>query len=171
MGLVHIYCGDGKGKTTASVGLAVRAAGSGMKVMFTQFFKTGISSEINSMKQLKNIECVVMEGSFGRISRMTEEQKNIAQKSFNKHFDKIAKMSEECDMVIFDEINSAVNHGMVDLEKVKKFIIENRENKEIILTGRNPHKDLVELADYVSEIKKVKHPYDNGIKARKGIEF
>ncbi len=171
MGLVHIYCGEGKGKTTASVGLAVRAAGSGMKVVFTQFFKTGISSEIKSMENINNITCVVMEGSFGRIARMTEEQKNMAKTAFTEHFDKVAAMAKDYDMVVFDELNSAVNHGMVDLEKVICFIKSNRENKEIILTGRNPKPELTELADYVSEIKKIKHPFDNGIKARKGIEF
>lgn len=171
MGLVHIYCGDGKGKTTASVGLAVRAAGSGMKVIFTQFFKTGVSSEINSMRKLGNIECVVMEGAFGRISRMTEEQKAAAKEAFNAHFDKVAELAKDYDMVIFDEINSAVNHGMVDLEKVQNFIRENRDTHEIVLTGRNPAEGLIELADYVSEIRKVKHPFDKGIKARKGVEF
>ena len=171
MGLVHIYCGEGKGKTTASVGLAVRAGGSGMRVIFTQFFKTGISSEIKAMEKIDNISCEVMEGDFGRISRMTEAQRAEAKTAFTDHFNKIVQMSESYDMIIFDEINSAINHGMVDLSLVIDFIKANRGNKEIILTGRNPKKELIELADYVSEIQKVKHPFDKGIKARKGIEF
>jgi len=170
MGLVHIYCGDGKGKTTASIGLSIRSAGSGMKVLFVQFFKNGNSNEIALLKKIDHITCLHSPKTFGRFVNMNDKQKKEAEESYRDLFQEAIERSAEFDMIVFDELISAYNYNMIDKNLVCEFIKENRK-LEIVLTGRNPEIELLNLADYVSEIKKIKHPYDKGEKARKGIEF
>ena len=140
LGLIHIYCGEGKGKTTCAVGLTVRASGYGLKVLFMQFLKTGKSSELKVLSGLEGVDILettpVTKFSF----QMTDEEK------------------EETRRISAKEI------AVIDFLKNKP------EHLEVVLTGRYPSDELVELADYVSRIDKVKHPYDRGIKARKGIE-
>lgn len=167
--MVHIYCGDGKGKTTASAGLTVRALGSGKKVLFVQFFKNGTSSEVKMLKTLNNLEYMCSERTFGRFANMNEDDKAVAFNYFNKLFNNAVEKSANFDMVVFDEIISTYNLKFLDKKNLLKFC--KNSSAEIVLTGRNPEKELVEIADYVSEIKKIKHPYDNGITAREGIEF
>lgn len=170
-GLIHIYCGDGKGKTTASVGLAVRAAGAGKKVVFTQFFKDGSSSEIGQLKQLENIHVVHCKTVKGFFFRMTEEQKARASADYTRLFQDACSAAKEADLLVLDEIVSACNHGTVAEITVTDFLRNKPEKLEVVLTGRNPSENLLELADYVTEMKKIRHPYNQGIKARKGIEF
>ena len=170
MNYIHIYCGDGKGKTTAAIGLSVRAAGSGMKVLFSQFFKSGTSSEVKTLKSIGSIDYICMDRSFGRYRTMNEAQIAEASKYINKLLDDILTMSDKYDMIVFDEIISTYRYGLIDKEKFLPFLTTDK-NKEIILTGREPADELVELADYVSEVKKIKHPYDNGIASREGIEY
>lgn len=168
--MIHIYCGDGKGKTTAACGLAVRAAGSGMKVLFAQYFKSGISSEVAELSKLgistlnagsefgdnKNAGSTEKAGDGGKYQRLTEE---------------IIQNSGAFDMIIFDEVISAYNYLMLDGEAFIEYLRRERNVRELILTGRNPCPELVELADYVTEMQKLKHPYDSGQTARRGIEF
>ena len=171
MSLVHIYCGDGKGKTTASVGLAVRAAGCGKKVMFTQFFKDGSSSEISVLKGLSNVELNLCTKKHHLFFRMTEEEKKEAKEDYRLLFERAAEaVKNGVDLLVMDEAVSACNHGMLD-ESAVIALLQNRGETEIVLTGREPSEILVNEADYVSEIKKIKHPFDKGIHARKGIEF
>ena len=170
-GLIHIYCGDGKGKTTAAAGLAVRAAGAGKQVVFTQFFKDGSSSEIRSLKSLPNIRtmhCVTVRGFF---SRMNDRQKAKASEDYTRLFRNAAAASGEADLLVLDEIISACNHGTVTESLVVGFLRKKPEKLEVVLTGRNPSNTLLELADYITEMRKIKHPFDSGIAARKGIEF
>ena len=170
-GLIHIYCGDGKGKTTASVGLAVRASGCGKKVLFTQFFKNGSSGEILPLRSLPNITVMHCPKSYGLFSRMTEEEKRQAQEDYTALLQNVLKESENKDLLILDEVISACNHGTVPQERLLDFLHNKPEQLEVVLTGRNPSGQLLELADYVTEMKKIKHPFDAGISARRGIEF
>ena len=170
---IHIYCGDGKGKSTAAMGLTVRAAGSGKKVILTQFMKNGSSSEFKVLETLPQVHIFSCKKSFGFIWNMTPEQKEAARTAYTELFDQVtrAAVEEKAFLLVMDEFMSAYNLGMIDKEKALKFLQEKPEGLEVVLTGRDPAPELLELADYVSEICKRKHPFDQGIPARKGIEM
>lgn len=170
-GLIHIYCGDGKGKTTAAVGLAVRAAGAGKKVIFTQFFKDGSSSEIKVLQGVENIQ--ILHCNTVRVfwKRMTDEQKAKVSADHTGFFAEIIQLTRNADLLILDEIISACNHGTVAEAAVTDFLRSKPERLEVVLTGRNPSERILRLADYVTQMQKIKHPYDRGIAAREGIEF
>ena len=170
-GIIHIYCGDVKGKTTAATGLAVRAAGAGKKVVFTQFFKDGSSSEIKVLQSVENIRVIHCDTVRGFWKRMTDEQKARASMDYTKLLSDVIGFAADADLLVLDEILSACNHGTVTEIAVTDFLRKKPERLEVVLTGRNPSDTLLELADYVTEMRKVKHPYDCGITARKGIEF
>ncbi len=167
----HLYHGDGKGKTTAACGLAVRAAGSGMKVLFAQFFKNGRSSEINVLSSIPDVEVMIPEIFCGRFKNMTDEQIGEVRYCYSNVLAKIVSKAAEFDLIVLDEAVSAYGYEMFDREELMRFFKTEGEKREIVLTGRDPAKELIEAADYVTEMKKVKHPFDKGIKARKGIEF
>lgn len=172
--MLEIYCGDGKGKTTASVGLGLRAAGAGFSVWFFQFMKSGSSSEIKMLSRIPGIQVRCPEKFFGFTKNMTEEQKEWMKKEYERMLEeakKAAKDTKKETLIVFDEVLHACNQGLLEEELLRKFLIRYKDFIEIVLTGRNPSRLLLELADYVSEVKKQKHPYDQGIKARKGIEF
>ena len=170
-GLIHIYCGDGKGKTTAAIGLAIRAAGAGKRVVFAQFFKDGSSSEISVLKAVGNIQAVHCNTVRGFWKRMDDVQKAKASKDYTSFLAEIIVLAKDADLLVLDEIISACNHGTVAETIVLDFLRDKPNGLEVVLTGRNPSGALLELADYVSEMRKVKHPYDCGIAAREGIEF
>ncbi len=171
-GLIHIYCGDGKGKTTASMGLAVRAAGCGLNVVLTQFMKCDNSGELNVLKKLDNVKLVFCEKNFGFVWNMTEQEKEEAKAGYSKQFDEAVKLAVDtkADMLVMDEFMSCFELGFIDNQKALDFLRNKPEHLEVVLTGRNPSKELIDIADYVSEIKKIKHPFDKGINARRGIE-
>lgn len=170
-GLIHIYCGDGKGKTTAATGLAVRAAGAGKKVVFTQFFKDGSSSEVKVLQGVENIHVMHCKTVRGFWRRMDDIQKARASEDYTMLLTDVIAASADADLLVLDEIVSACNHGTVAETVVADFLRNRPENLEVVLTGRNPSESLLEQADYVTEMRKIKHPYDCGIAARKGIEF
>lgn len=171
-GLIHIYCGDGKGKTTASVGLAIRAAGAGKRVLFVQFFKRGNSSECTLLRTIPNLETKFCEKRYGFFKNMDEETRTCARYDYSALFEEAAvRAANGIDLLVFDEIISACNHGMIQESNLLNFLKTKPEQLEVVLTGRNPSDDLVTAADYVTEMRKIKHPYDEGIKARQGIEF
>lgn len=170
-GLIHIYCGDGKGKTTAAIGLAVRAAGAGKKVVFTQFFKDGSSSEIRVLQGVENIQILHCNTVRGFWKRMTDAQKARASADYTQLLSDVARLAMDADLLVLDEIISACNHGTVTEVAVADFLRSKPERLEVVLTGRNPSERLLRLADYVTQMQKIKHPYDRGIAARKGIEF
>lgn len=170
-GLIHIYCGDGKGKTTAAVGLAVRAASAGMPVVFAQFFKNGSSSEIGGLRLLPNIRLMHCPTHYGLWKRMDEETRIRAQKDYFALFEHALAASERADMLILDEAISACAHGVIPEARLCDFLRDKPRNLEVVLTGRAPSATLLELSDYVTEMKKIKHPFDRGVPARKGIEF
>lgn len=172
-GMVHLYCGDGKGKTTAAVGLAVRAAGAGVKVLFTQFFKNGSSSEIAMLNDMPNItvlHCRTVEGFF---RNMSDEEKRRAAEDYSAFFSSLMRMTESgtYGLLVLDEAVSACNHRVIDEKLLLEFLKYRPDELELVLTGRSPSQALIDAADYVTEMRKLKHPFDRGITARKGIEF
>ena len=169
-GLIHIYTGNGKGKTTAAIGLGVRACGNGLKVYMIQFMKGRRYSEIDSIDSLKNFSVV----QFGRdefVSKENPEQIDIdlAQKGLD-HTKEIIKKGQY-DVVILDEINVAVDYKLIALDEVLKLMDEKPSHMELVLTGRYSHPEMVKYADVVSEILEIKHPYQNGVQSRKGIDW
>lgn len=171
-GLIHIYCGDGKGKTTAAVGLAVRCAGRGNKVLLVQFLKSRDSGELYSLAKLPDIEVMRGKESKKFTFQMNEEEKHALLIEHNKMFEQIlAKIKNGgYSLLILDEVIGALNAKVFEMPKLIEFLRHKPENLEVVLTGRNPAPELVEIADYVSEMRKVKHPMDKGIMAREGIE-
>lgn len=172
-GLVHIYTGNGKGKTTAAIGLGIRAYGRGFRVLMVQFLKGADTGEIHTLKKLEPGFLLHRGKEITKFTwNMSEEELRQTAKLqldiFNYAVD--AAMCGGWDMVILDEILGAIGTGMMDLNEVIRFIKEKPDNFELVLTGRNAPEELVILADYVSEIKAVKHPMEKGVPARKGIE-
>ena len=172
-GMIHIYCGDGKGKTSAAIGLAVRAAGTGMKVLFARFLKNEYSGELKVLDAVPQIEVIHLERSYGFFSTLSEKEKAEVRKMYLGLWNKIRDMvsSGSYDILVIDEFMAAYNYGLIPHEEGVRFLEEKPEEMEIVLTGRDPDKELVKLADYVSEIRKIKHPFDRGITARRGIEY
>ena len=169
---IHIYCGDGKGKTTAAVGLAVRCAGRGNKVLLVQFLKSRDSGELYSLAKLPDIEVMRGKESKKFTFQMNEEEKHALLIEHNKMFEHVlAKIKNGgYSLLILDEVIGALNAKVFEMPKLIEFLRHKPENLEVVLTGRNPAPELVEIADYVSEMRKVKHPMDKGIMAREGIE-
>ena len=168
-GLIHIYCGDGKGKTTAAVGLAVRAAGSGMRVLIGQFFKDGSSSELVVLRSVPNITVYSAAEHYGRYAGMTEEQRAAAARCYRAYLDELLRRSMEYDLLVLDEIASVCRYGMVDVDTLCAYL--DSTHPEVVLTGREPPEVLLKRADYITEMKKVCHPLDRGISSRRGIEY
>jgi cob(I)alamin adenosyltransferase len=171
-GLVHIYCGDGKGKTTAATGLAVRANESGLKVLFLQFLKGTLSYEVPALLKL-GITVKKTDEVKKFIPYMTEQEKAVCKKAQNELFEtaKSALEGKQYDVIVLDEILGAIEMSMIDEENIISFIINKPANIELVLTGRIASEKLTRLSDYVSQINSIKHPYDKGIKARKGIDY
>ncbi len=171
-GCIHIYCGDGKGKTTAAVGLSVRAAGSGMKVLFCQCMKDGSSSELSQLEAL-GIRTLTCPKKLGFYWKMNDTQKAEAKAAYTELFRRAVKAvtEESCDLLVIDEFMSACRYGWIDRKEALEFLVHRPEKLEVVLTGRDPEADFLELADYVTEMKKVKHPFEHGLPARKGIEL
>lgn len=167
-GLIHIYTGEGKGKTTSALGLSLRAIGHRKKVCFIQFMKGYEYGEtLSKVKGLKIKQ-------FGRMNFVdkknpSKEDIELARNGFE--FAKKVIKSNKYDLVVLDEINVAIDFNLIKLEEVLELIRNKPKNLELILTGRYAKKELVAIADYVSEIKEIKHPYQRGMRARKGIEY
>lgn len=172
LGLVHIYCGEGKGKTTCSVGLTVRACGYGLHVLFMQFLKSGDSSELKILKSLPGIDVLGTKPIKKFSFQMTEEEKAETRRINAEQFADMVKMLENdhYDMLVLDEVLGSIEAGLLDDQLIVNFLKNRPEQLEVVMTGRYPTEELEELADYVSRIDKVKHPYDKGIPARAGIE-
>jgi len=173
-GLIHIYYGDGKGKTTAALGLALRAAGCGKNVVIVQFLKSWDCGEHKTLQNLSNITLIRAKTAGGKfICDMNDDEKQITktwqEESLEKAIDLVK--NEQCDMLILDEAIDAQKLGMLDTILMEKIISEKPDSLELILTGHDPDPQLLEQADYVTEMVKHKHPYDKGIQARKGIEY
>ena len=169
----HLYFGDGKGKTTAAIGIAVRAAGSNLKVLFVQFLKTEFSGERHVLSPTESETLALYKTDLQFTLQMNEKEKAQAAKIFKDIFDHSVTLAltEKYDMVVFDEIIDAINAEMLTESEVVEFITNAPSSMEIIMTGHNPSQKMIDLCDYVTEFKKIKHPYDRGITGRIGVEF
>lgn len=172
-GLVHLYEGDGKGKTSAGVGMAIRCAGRGQQVLYTQFLKDNSSGELSVLNRLELIHVMPCEQSFGFTFRMNEEIKAAAADFYSRHLQKVIDeaVTGTYRLLVLDEIIACYNLKMIDGEMLLTFLKNKPKQLEIVMTGREPAQELVELSDYVSRIVKIKHPFDRGISARAGIEY
>ena len=172
-GCIHIYTGDGKGKTSAATGLAVRFAGAGGRVLFAQFLKDGKSGELSVLQSIDGIDVDVCRECFGFSFSMSEETREKAGAVYAEYLQRILERAadEDFGLLVLDEIIATYNQGFIDRQFLLDFLKNKPDELEVVMTGRNPANELLELADYVSEIRKIKHPYDQGILARKGIEF
>ena len=167
--MIQVYTGNGKGKTTAALGLSLRAAGAGLKVYICQFLKGRYCCELHSLKNLKNIE--VEQYGAACFLRRAPQKKDIELAKRGLAAAKKAIASRRYALVVLDEINVALKLGLLSLAEVLD-IIENTPKKiELVLTGRSAHPAVLKIADLVSEIKEKKHYYQKGVRARKGIEF
>ena len=220
MGCVHLYCGDGKGKTTAAIGLAIRAAGTGKQVVVARFLKTDQSGEVEILKRLPEVTLIPCEKTFGFTWNMTDEVKREAAAYYKSVFEaacreavkwckdaenskneklqnkeNASEISEEgtadaelkksgsdvpekkifcetCDvLLVLDEVCASLSSGLLNLADIVEFLDHRPANLEVVMTGRKPPKELLLRADYVTEMKKMKHPFDQKILARRGIEY
>lgn len=171
--MIHIYYGDGKGKTTAAVGLAVRAAGCGLRVLFVQFLKTDSSGERSVLGKLDNVTLTNCPLNLKFTFDMTDAEKHRTAVLYRNIFERSAAtaLSDRYDMIVLDEIFDVINEGMLTEAQVYEFITNAPNSIEIVMTGRNPSQRFLAEADYITEMKKHKHPFDSGMTARKGIEF
>ncbi|MBT9775946.1 cob(I)yrinic acid a,c-diamide adenosyltransferase [Clostridium sp. MCC353] len=172
-GCVQVYCGDGKGKTTASIGLCVRAAGRGKQVVIARFLKTDDSGEVGILKQIPGIRVLPCEKTFGFYFQMTEEDKREAADYYGDLLEKAFSLAYNMKdgLLVLDEIMAACNYKLVSEERLLTLLKGRPEDLEVVLTGRNPSEAVMEAADYISEIHKIKHPFDAGVAAREGIEY
>lgn len=206
--MIHIYCGDGKGKSTAAAGLALRCAGYGNNVLFVRFFKNDCSGELKGLRMMPEIELLSPRKNFGFYWNLSEQEKaelkqvcrecleevekrckvseNLGKQRSDREaekklteeklgiFEKEAKeegIARDYKMLVLDEIMAVLKYEIITVDEMLEFLKRLPEDMEVVMTGRNPDPRLVEAADYVSEIRKIKHPYDKGVTARKGIEF
>ena len=173
-GLVIVYTGNGKGKTTAALGMALRAVGYEHKVCMLQFIKGSWHyGEIDSSKKLEpNFELIPVGKGFVGIlddNSPREEHEKYAAEAVRICREKI--FSEKYDVIILDEVNYAITLGLIDVQEIIKIIKEKPSELDLVLTGRDVKEEIVELADLVTEMKEIKHPFKSGIKAKKGIDF
>lgn len=172
LGYIHVYCGNGKGKTTTAMGLCTRAAGYGYKVLIYQFMKNNSTNERKILEKVPNITFVDGLEKEKFSFQMTEEEKVQRKKFYQAQFEKITDMArqEEFDVLFCDELIYTIGAGLFDEDVLVEYLKNKPDTLEVILTGQNPGERIVELADYVSEIRKIKHPFDQGKAARDGIE-
>ena len=167
-GYIHVYTGNGKGKTTAALGLALRAAAAGKKVFIGQFVKGMHYSELDLIPQLPGITLK----QYGRGCFITREPTPADYDAAAKGFAEIRAIliSGEYDVVILDEANIALHYGLIAFDALKEALLQRAEHVEVVITGRYAPQELVDLADLVTEMKEIKHYYQKGIEARVGIE-
>ena len=169
-GIVQVYTGNGKGKTTAALGLALRAAGRDMKILIVQFMKKWDYGELHSVKLIPNITLKTFGTKDfvykGKAKKIDFEE---AEKAFACGLKGIH--SGNYQMVIFDELNMAIYYELLDQKFVLEKIKEKPKDVEIVITGRKATTEIIEFADLVTEMKEIKHPYQKGIQARKGMEY
>jgi cob(I)alamin adenosyltransferase len=170
--MIQIYTGNGKGKTTASVGAAIRALGHRMNVVIIQLFKSkNFYGEQKVLSKLNNINfyCFAPKHPYFCRNIKTQHVKKECQKTLKKI--EAIFTEKKCDVLILDEINIAIRDGFIKIDDFLKILKKKPKNMEVIITGRDAHPKLLKMADLVSEIKEIKHPFNKKVKSRKGIEF
>ncbi len=170
-GLVQVYTGDGKGKTTCALGLALRAIGQGFKVFMVQFLKSGDTGEVESARRLAPDFTIVSFGipGFPKLSDPDPQTRERVREAFTLAREVI--LAGEHDLVILDEINLVLTYGLAPLPEMLEVLRRRPAHVEVVLTGRAAPPELVEFADLVTEMRPVKHYFEAGIKARRGIEW
>lgn len=165
--MIYVLTGNGKGKTTSALGMGLRAAGANKKVLMAQFLKDGSSSEIKAIKKIRGF--VIK--SFGRrgFGPYFEKDRLLSKSGFI--FAKEATLSKKYGLLILDEINIALDFKLLHIKEVIDFLKEYGKNLDVVLTGRYCPKEIIKIADLVTEFKEVKHYFKKGVAARKGIEF
>ena len=168
-GYVQVYTGNGKGKTTAAIGLAIRASGAGLKVYIAQFIKQGDYSEIKTLRKLSDMITVEQYGK-GRFvdGKPTREDFDIVEEGRKRV--KQVILSEKYDVIILEEANVAVKYGLIPVQELINMIINKPESMEMVITGRNASPLILDIADLVTEMKPIKHYFNKGVRARLGIE-
>ena len=173
-GLVIVYTGKGKGKTTSALGIVLRAVGYGKKIAMIQFIKGSWHyGEMDSSKRLEpEFEMIAVGKGFVGIlddKSTKEEHQNVANEALKISKEKMS--SGDYDIIILDEVNYAVNLNLVKIEEILSLIKSKPDNIDLILTGNYAKRELIEIADLVTEMREIKHPFQKGIKAKKGIDF
>lgn len=169
-GLIHVYTGNGKGKTTAALGLALRAVGAGLKVIVIQFMKGRRYSELEAISGIENLTIE----QYGRDEFVSKEKPaGVDMELAHKGLDRAREVIGlgEKDVVILDEINVALDFKLVLIDEVLRLIAEKPSHVELVLTGRYAPPELVRMADFVTEMLDIRHPFEKGVQARKGIDW
>ncbi len=172
--MIHLYCGDGKGKTTAAMGLALRMAGRGRKVVVAQFLKGADSGERCALARLPQVILLPVPGQVKFSFAMTEKEKQAERVRYTGMLQDILRLcaGPGLGLLVLDEACAGINTGLVALDQVLSCLDLCREQDiEAVLTGRDPHPALLERADYITQFTKQRHPYDQGVSARPGVEF
>jgi len=176
-GLVQIYTGKGKGKTTAAIGLAVRAAGAGNKVLICQFLKPS-SLKLGERKALAALsDNITIESPNAEwdMQKSLEDAETVAavKEAISNALKDVAAAAKNksYDCIVLDEIVFCLSKGLAELDDIKKIVVEKDDGVEVVMTGRGASDELIELADLVTEMKNIKHPFAKGINARRGIEY
>ena len=169
IGKIQLYTGNGKGKTTAALGLAIRAAGAGLKVFMGQFVKGMHYHELDVLDKLPNITCKQYGLDCFIVNEPTQKDIDAARQGFIEMSSVVREGNY--DLVIFDEINIALYYKLVSLKELMELLRDRPQQMEVVLTGRYAPEKLIEMADLVTEMKEVKHYYKEGLEARKGIEY
>ncbi|AJA47357.1 Cob(I)yrinic acid a,c-diamide adenosyltransferase [Clostridium pasteurianum DSM 525 = ATCC 6013] len=173
-GYIQVYTGNGKGKTTAAVGLGVRAAGDGYNVFLVQFLKSGFTGELESIKKLEpDFRIFRFEKKRGFFWTLNDSEKAELKKEIQAayRFCLDALENNKCDVLIMDEIMGAISNELVSKEQVLQLIEAKPDNMELVLTGRNVPEEIVNKADLVTEMREIKHYFEKGVPAREGIEY
>ncbi len=170
LGLIHLYTGNGKGKTTAAVGLAVRAVGAGLRVLFAQFMKSCEAGELAGLQEL-GVAVLRRPGDGKFTFQMTAAEKEAHRERQQELWREMTAVCERFDLVVLDEICSAVSTGMIDAPVLVAWLEAKPAHLEVVLTGRDADPAVTGLASYISFIEEKKHPFRSGTAARKGIEF
>ena len=168
--MLHRYCGDGKGKTTAAIGLAIRGIGAGMGVSFIQFMKGAYTSELGILENISGLELRRCDKDYGFFKNMSEQDKRDISRCHNGLLE-FAFSDPARKMIILDEFCGAYACGLMNRALAERLILENKDSAEVILTGRAPADVFTDAADYISEIRCLRHPYEQGVSARKGVEY
>ncbi len=169
--MIHLYTGEGKGKTTAAVGLAVRAAGHDIPVLFAQFMKGNDTGELHVLRELQQVRILRSEKDFGFYKQMSETDKQELREIHDRILDEIwdAVQNKSCDILVLDEITYPVNWNLLSRDKLERIL--QVADAEIVLTGRDPAPFLEEAADYITQMCCIRHPYEKGVAARCGVEY
>ena len=171
--LVHVYYGNGKGKTTCALGLALRASGCGLKVVIVQFLKDMATGELSQLQSLDSIRVIRGKAAPRWVKNMTPEQIEETRQIHNENLRLAMDLVEagECDMLVLDECLDALSLGVLDESLFRELLYEKPEGLELVITGHAPIQWVMDKADYITEMRKERHPYDKGVRARRGIEF